>query len=123
MVNAEHSDGVTPGVPESASSTDGAPTTKAPIHRAAFAELAGVSKAAITKACRGALAAACDDRGRVFVDHPAAQAYIAAQNPTDVSEADVDRATALALRVGARVVVRAARWLLHRAERLERAAQ
>ncbi len=46
------------------------------VSRAEFARLAGVSPAAITKACRGLLKAARVGN-RVHVDHPAAEAYLA----------------------------------------------
>src|SRR5262245_49723484 len=45
--------------------------------RSELARIAGVSPAAITKACKGPLAAACDGR-RVDLDHPAVRAYLAA---------------------------------------------
>lgn len=54
--------------------------------RAEFARLAGVSEAAITKAAKGALAAAVTAHG-VDTNHPAAQLYLAAQvPPLDVVE-------------------------------------
>jgi hypothetical protein len=46
--------------------------------RSEFARLAGVSPMAITKACRKALAPACE-RDRIRGNHPAAAAYLAAK--------------------------------------------
>jgi hypothetical protein len=54
------------------------------ISRAEYARLAGVSKPAITKQCRkgGSLAAACEG-DRINLDHPAAQAYLAARGKAE----------------------------------------
>lgn len=46
------------------------------VTRAELARLARVSRAAITKACKGQLAAACVDK-RVDLDHPAVREYLA----------------------------------------------
>lgn len=48
------------------------------VSKAELARLRGVSKPAITKACRGPLAAACD-RDRVDLDHPLVVAYLDAK--------------------------------------------
>jgi hypothetical protein len=48
--------------------------------RAEVARLKGVSKPAITKACRGALAPACAE-DRINIDHPAAREYLGAAWP------------------------------------------
>ncbi len=55
------------------------------ISRAELARRAGVSKPAITKACKGALAAACE-RDRVDVDHPAVVAYLKAKQPLALAD-------------------------------------
>lgn len=58
------------------------------IPRAEFARAAGVSGAAITKACSGKLKDACGAGGRLDIDHPAAVAYLAAKKPrTERSDA------------------------------------
>jgi hypothetical protein len=45
------------------------------VSRAELSRMAGVSDAAITKACRGKLAAACEDK-RVDLDHPSVRSYL-----------------------------------------------
>lgn len=55
-----------------------AATTSTLVTRAEFARIAGVSAAAVTKACRRRLAPACVGR-RVALEHPAASAYLAAR--------------------------------------------
>src|SRR5689334_9022296 len=49
------------------------------IPRAEFARAAGVSAAAITKACGAKLKDACGSGGRIDIDHPAAVAYLASK--------------------------------------------
>lgn len=51
------------------------------VSRAELARRAGVSKPAITKACKGPLREACE-RDRVDLDHPAVVAYLQAKQPS-----------------------------------------
>jgi hypothetical protein len=82
------------------------------VSRAALARLAGVSRAAITKACRGPLLAAVAS-DLVDLNHPAVVAYLARRRsslaqptpPTATPELDLE---ALADRVAA---ILAMRWL------------
>lgn len=54
------------------------------ISRAELARRAGVSKPAITKACKSSLREACE-RDRVDVDHPAVVAYLKAKQPSELA--------------------------------------
>jgi hypothetical protein len=61
------------------------------VSRADVARRAGVSRAAVTKAARGALSAACVGAA-VDLDHPAAAAYLSRRDgPPVLSDADVER--------------------------------
>lgn len=70
------------------------------VPRNAFAQLAGVSKPAITKACKGRLAPACVGT-RIDLDHPAALAYLARGlgAPTALPPIDEEQLALLVVRV------------------------
>jgi hypothetical protein len=53
-----------------------------PVSRADLARIAGVSRMAITKQCKGSLAPACVE-DRVDLDHPAVKAFIARHDRSD----------------------------------------
>ncbi len=82
------------------------------ITRSRLARMAGVSRAAITKACRGPLAGAVVS-DRVDLDHPAAADYIARKlapsapsTPAPNVDALADAVVALLLRRVARILSR-----------------
>jgi hypothetical protein len=54
------------------------------ISRAELARRAGVSKPAITKACKSSLREACE-RDRIDFDHPAVAAYLKAKQPSELA--------------------------------------
>jgi hypothetical protein len=54
------------------------------VSRATLAALTGLSRAGVTKACRGTLAPACHGSG-IDVDHPAARAYLRRYSVTPAS--------------------------------------
>jgi hypothetical protein len=55
------------------------------VSRAELARRAGVSKPAITKACKSSLREACT-RDRVDLDHPAVVAYLKAKQPSELAD-------------------------------------
>jgi len=99
------------------------PPAKQLVSRARFAKLAGVSRAAVTKACRKSLSPACDGV-QVDAAHPAAVCYlarvvrdaagalttraeIASRPATPPTAADVDALADLVVRVLTRALQRA----------------
>jgi hypothetical protein len=63
-----------------------------PISRAKLAELRGVHRSSVTRACDagGALFDALLPRGRVDLDHPSTQAWLAAEAPSTTTAAALD---------------------------------
>jgi len=70
------------------------------VARSALAQLAGVSRPAVTKACRGRLKPACVGN-RVDLDHPATVAYLARAlvAPTALPVIDEEQLASLVVRI------------------------